>query len=549
MSIETLEKFFRFLVNSSLVTIRLWHHLFSLLYYTSTNIELACQMKQRWFQGEIENSLFAQIWLKFIQTTEDSIDESTMDVIINYFERLFMCEEKNEESMESIKSTKRTTTTGKNTNSRSTIIFWKFLFLDQLNQSEETSSSSLSNHNRLYLNTLLSLLDRLVTNGFHGPLNCHLKFLTYLFKQNFSEATSSIRLTLCRHIIDFVWSFCYSYSPLSFTLTDIHPLICFLNYDRVPHRQSSSSTSSTSINPSPISKWHLMNTANKLPIQTNQSPTTTDATTNPKSTSVHRQSNSRDICVRQLILLITKLMENPGQSSDQQRKRFKFEENQSTLEMVDENCDDILPSIYIEKLLSILSICHSALDSSPSIPLNSSTKFLTASLTSTTNHSSFIHTTIHLNLNDLLSVGDSIYYCLSSFISQPNYLLPILCHYLTTNPLLSSPLLLFIIYSLHNPIYLSEGLNQYKLIDLLVNNLILYSNHLSIPTQIPSIQRIYDQRQSLNNNMEIGSINLSPQCQITCSNSNASSPEILIQSNTNLQTTLPSSSRRLRSPP
>ncbi|CAF1560124.1 unnamed protein product, partial [Adineta steineri] len=124
------------------------------------------------------------------------------------------------------------------------------------------------------------------------------------------------------------------------------------------------------------------------------------------------------------------------------------------------------------------------------------------------------------------------------------------CHYLTTNPLLSSPLLLFIIYSLHNPQNLSEILNQYKFLDLLVNNLISFSNHLSNQTQIPSIQRIYDQRQSLNNNtMDIGSINLAPQCQITCSNPNATSPEILIQSNNNLQTTLPSSSRRLRSPP
>jgi hypothetical protein len=112
MSIETLEKFLQFLLNSSLVTIRLWHHLFSLLYYTSTNIDLAYQMKQRWFKGDIENSLFAQIWLKFIQTTQDVIDDSTMEVVINYFERLFMCEEKTDDLTESIKSTKRTATTG-----------------------------------------------------------------------------------------------------------------------------------------------------------------------------------------------------------------------------------------------------------------------------------------------------------------------------------------------------------------------------------------------------------------------------------------------------
>ena len=414
----------------------------------------------------------------------------------------------------------------------------------------------------MYLNTLLSLLNRLIVNGFHGPLNCHLKFLTYLFQQNFSQASASIRLNLCRNIIDFVWSFCYSYSPLSFTLTDIHPLICFLNSDRIHHRPSSSTTTttSTSINPplppqpslsssSSLNKWQLMNSVNKISIQSSQNSSTTsaamnnhDSTINSKSNSIRRQSNLRDVCVRQMIILITKLMESS--TSDQQRKRLKTE----TDDDIDES-DETLPSIYIEKLLSILSTCHSALDSSPLTPLNSSTKFLAASLTSTTEHPSFIHTTIRLNINDLLSVGDSVYYCLSSFLSQPNYLLPILCHYLTSNPLLSSPLLLFIIYSLHNPVNLSHALNQYKLMDLLVKNLIEYSNHLSHQTEIPSIQRIYDQRQSSNNNMDVGSINLSAQCQITCSNPNAPSPEILIQGNNNLQATLPSSSRRLRSPP
>lgn len=428
--------------------------------------------------------------------------------------------------------------------------------LDESNQSFESSSSPSSNPNRLYLNTLLSLLNRLIINGFNGPLNCHLKFVTYLFKQNFSESTLSIRLNLCRNIIDFVWSFCYSYSPLSFTLTDIHPLICFLNYDRLHHRQtpSSNNPSSSSSSSSLMNKWQLMNTVSKLSIQnaqTSSSSTATvnnDSATNPKPTSVRRQSNLRDICVRQMILLITKLMEN---TPDQQHKRFKSEsdENKNLSSIEDEDSNDILQSIYIEKLLSILSICHSTLDSSPSNQLNSSTKFLAASLTSTNEYSSFTHTTIQLNLNDLLSVGDSIYYCLSSFLSQTNYLLPIICHYLTTKPLLSSPLLLFIIYSLHNPINLSQTLNQYKLLDLLVNNLTEYSNSLSNQTEISSIQRIYDQRQSSNTNMDIGSINLSPQCQITCSNPNAPSPEILIQSNNNLQTTLPSSSRRLRSPP
>ncbi|CAF1169944.1 unnamed protein product [Rotaria sordida] len=171
------------------------------------------------------------------------------------------------------------------------------------------------------------------------------------------------------------------------------------------------------------------------------------------------------------------------------RKRFKNEEtNIKTNENDDEHFDDILESIYIEKLLSILSICHSSLDSLPSIPLNSSTKFLAASITSTNQYSSFIHKTIHLNINDLISVDD-------------------------------------------------------------INNLIIYSNYLSNQTQIPSIQCTYDQRQSLNNTMGICSINLSSQCQITCSNPNATSPEILIQSNNNLQTTITSLSRRLRSPP
>ncbi|CAF4214023.1 unnamed protein product, partial [Rotaria magnacalcarata] len=430
-------------------------------------------------------------------------------------------------------------------------------------QSQDTSSLSSTNVNSLYLDTLLSILDRLIINGFHGPLNCHLKFLNYLLKQNFSQATSFIRLKLCRNIIDLVWSFCYSYSPLSFTQTDIHPLICFLNYDRIHQRQTASSSSSSSsssnslIPPSSVNKWQYMNTVNKLSMQNNPSSssssaaaTINDSTANSKSTSTRRQCNLHDTCIRQMILLVTKLMENKNESVDQQRKRFKIEENDvKTIEIDGEHSDDILESIYIEKLLSILSMCHSSLDSSPSISLNSSTKFLAASITSTNQYSSFIHTTIHLNLNDLISVGDSIYYCLSSFISQPSYLLPILCHYLTTHPLLSSPLLLFIIYSIHNSKILSEALKQYKLIDLLVNNLITYSNYLSNQTQIPSIQRIYDQRQSSNNTMDIGSINLSPQCQITCSNPSASSPEILLQSNNNLQTALPSSSRRLRSPP
>ena len=544
MSIETLNQCLEFLLNSSVISIRLWHHVFSLLYYTSTNNNLAKEMKTKWFQGEIENSLFAKIWLKFLQITQDMIDESTVDVIMNYFERLFMCENDYENLTEDVKAMKRTVT------------------IEEPNVTTEasaktTTTPSSSESNRLYLNTLLSILDRLILNGFHGPLNCHLKFLNYLFKQNFSESTLSIRLNLCRNIIDFVWSFCYSYSPLSFTYTDIHPLLCFLNYDRLHHRSTSTSSSSAAASSQPINsmnssgpsasainKWQLMNTVNKLTAQTMTNPSTMTMVTANESTNhlrmnvIRRQTNLRDICARQMILLITKLMEN---TPDQQRKRLKLEDEESD--------DDRLPSIYIEKLLSILSTCHSALDSSPLVPLNSSIKFLVASLSSTTEHSSFVHTTIHLNLNDLLSVGDSIYYCLSTFLSQPNYLLPIVCHYLTSKPLLSSPLLLFTIYLLHNSIHLNDALNRYELLNLLMNNLIEYSNSLSNPTDIVSIQRMYDQRQSTNNQMEIGSINLSPQCQITCSNPNAVSPEILIQANNNLQTSLPSSSRRLRSPP
>ena len=110
MSIEILDRFLRFLLDSSLITRRLWHHVFSLLYYTSTNVQLANQMKEKWFQGDVENSLFAQIWLKFLQTTQDMIDESTVDVIINYFERLFMCD--NDNSSTNVKSNKRTATSG-----------------------------------------------------------------------------------------------------------------------------------------------------------------------------------------------------------------------------------------------------------------------------------------------------------------------------------------------------------------------------------------------------------------------------------------------------
>ncbi len=69
-------------------------------------------MKQLWFKGDIENSLFAQIWLKFIQTTQDMIDESTVDVIINYFERLFMCDNDNTNITDHSKSPKRMATSG-----------------------------------------------------------------------------------------------------------------------------------------------------------------------------------------------------------------------------------------------------------------------------------------------------------------------------------------------------------------------------------------------------------------------------------------------------
>ncbi|CAF2429454.1 unnamed protein product [Rotaria sp. Silwood2] len=77
---------------------------------------------------------------------------------------------------------------------------------------------------------------------------------------------------------------------------------------------------------------------------------------------------------------------------------------------------------------------------------------------------------------------------------------------------------------------LMENTNQ--TIDKQVNYLIIYSNYLS------------------NNTMDIGSINLPRKCQITSSNSNATSLEILIESNNNLQTRrITSSSRCLRSPP
>ena len=112
MSLDTLDKLLKFLLNSSLETIHLWHHVFSLLYYTSTNIDLAKQMKRLWFKGDIENSLYAQIWLKFIEKIGGMIDESTVDIIINYFERLFMCDDENEHNTENMKPNKRTAISG-----------------------------------------------------------------------------------------------------------------------------------------------------------------------------------------------------------------------------------------------------------------------------------------------------------------------------------------------------------------------------------------------------------------------------------------------------
>ena len=550
MAVDTLDKLLRFLLRSPLVTLRLWHHVFSLLYYTSTNAVLAIHMKESWFRGDIDESLFAQIWLKFIHTSHDMIDESTLDVVINYFERLFMSDD-GYIYMMSTKASKRMAPS------------------DENDPSLETPTFSTSKLNRPYLNTFLSLMNRLVSDGLQGPLNCHLRFLSYLFDLNYLDATPAIRLRLCRNIVDFVWSFCYSHSTLSFTLTDIHPLICFLNVDRTHHRSTTTitattttSTTSSMMGPTSVHKWPSTNTTNKLSIQNNQigSPSTSDATiTASKPAPIRRQSHMRDACVRQMILLITKLMESTNAPVAHQHKRFKCEQDEREISEVDDDdgsgggvssdTEEELESIYIEKLLAILSSCHSALDSSASVPLNSSTKFLAASISSSNQHPSFVHTTIRLNVDDLLSVGDSIYYCLSAFITRPAYLVPIICRYLRSKPLLSSPLLLFIIYSLHKQINFAEGFNQYKLLDLLVTNLLAYSSYLSSSTSVSALQRIYDQRQSSNTSMDIGSINLASQCQITCSNATAQSPEILIQSTHNLHATLPTSSRRLRSPP
>ncbi|CAF4600030.1 unnamed protein product [Rotaria sp. Silwood2] len=78
------------------------------------------------------------------------IDESTVDIVINYFQRSFMCNDEYINIIENIK-------------------------LNQSNQSQNIPSSS-TNVNSDYLNRLLSILDRLISNGFHGPLNCHFKF-------------------------------------------------------------------------------------------------------------------------------------------------------------------------------------------------------------------------------------------------------------------------------------------------------------------------------------------------------------------------------------
>ncbi|CAF0950075.1 unnamed protein product [Rotaria sordida] len=90
------------------------------------------------------------------------IDESTVDIVINYFQRSFMCNDEYINIIENIKLSKRVAT------------------LDESNQSQNIPSSS-TNVNSDYLNRLLSILDRLISNGFHGPLNCHFKFKTYRF--------------------------------------------------------------------------------------------------------------------------------------------------------------------------------------------------------------------------------------------------------------------------------------------------------------------------------------------------------------------------------
>ena len=77
-------------------------------------------------------------------------------------------------------------------------------FLDENDPSVETPTFSTSKLNRPYLNTFLSLMNRLVSDGLQGPLNCHLRFLSYLFDLNYTDATPAIRLRLCRNIVDFV---------------------------------------------------------------------------------------------------------------------------------------------------------------------------------------------------------------------------------------------------------------------------------------------------------------------------------------------------------
>ncbi|CAF1252689.1 unnamed protein product, partial [Didymodactylos carnosus] len=222
----------------------------------------------------------------------------------------------------------------------------------------------------------------------------------------------------------------------------------------------------------------------------------------------------------------------------QQRKRFKrYDDNETDDDLQESNMEKkeenipiatseqqesfVLECAYIEKLLSILSACHSAIDLSSS--LSTSIKFLATTLLTNDNdidkhksfpYPSFVHITIRLNSNDLLSIGDCIYYCLTSYVKNSDYIVPIVCNYLSTYPLISSPLVLYIILILQNHKCLIDALNKYPLFQILINGTISASKYFlqTRSTIIPTIQRTYDMRKNLqltleNNNSNAASTN------------------------------------------
>ncbi|CAF1111526.1 unnamed protein product, partial [Didymodactylos carnosus] len=212
MSTNTLEHILNYIYQyNDLLTPKIWHHLFTLLFYTSINKQSAYHMKTKWF-NETADTVFIHVLFQFFKASYEMFDENTLEMITNYLERLFMCEEQQSETIKG----KRTAEESNPTVTQSII--------------EQNVSC-----NRLYLNSLITILNRFITDNFYminGPLNCHLKLLNYYLKIDFTNATVSKKTILIKSIIDFVWNYIRYYSTLNFTLNNVHPLMCFLNYDR-----------------------------------------------------------------------------------------------------------------------------------------------------------------------------------------------------------------------------------------------------------------------------------------------------------------------------